>query len=248
MSSDTPAQIQLVQVSLAAGLGIHYLLQNISFSVFAGDRIALIGTSGAGKTSLLRLLNRLSDPSEGVIYFNAQAVRDIPVIQLRQQIMLVPQEPKLLGMNVQAALTYPLVLQGAPPNLVKQRLAYWVEQMQIPSDWLERDELRLSLGERQRVAIARALVAEPQILLLDEPTSALDVGRAEAVFQVLDRHPQITLITATHQLDLAHQFCNRILYLNQGELIQDIEVEAVDWDVLRATFSQQAQLAANEWN
>lgn len=235
-------------MSLVTGVSTHYLLRNLSFSVSPGDRIALIGASGAGKTSLLRLLNRLAEPTAGTIYFNGQAAREIPVVKLRQQVMLVPQEPKLLGMSVRTALAYPLVLREVSPSMVEQRVAYWSEQLQIPGDWLERDELRLSLGERQRVAIARALVAEPQILLLDEPTSALDVGHAEAVFQVLDHHPQITVITATHQLDLARQFCTRMLYLNRGELMQDIEVEAVNWDELRATFSQQAQLAASEWN
>lgn len=242
------SQIRLEQVSLSARVGLHSLLQHISFEVFPGDRIALIGASGAGKTSLIRLLNRLDNPSEGTIYFEGQSIQQIPVFSLRQQVMLVPQEPKLLGMTVQTALAYPLVLQGVPDSRIQQRLRNWMAQLQIPQDWLERDELRLSVGERQLVAIARALVTEPKVLLLDEPTSALDVGRTETVLDVLAQHREITTVTITHQLDLARRFCNRLLHLERGELIQDSEAEAVNWDQLRATFLQQEQLRANEWS
>ncbi len=235
-------------MSLSTKAGSRFLLQNISFEVFYGDRIALIGASGAGKTSLLRLLNRLEEPSEGTIYLEGSAIRQIPVFSLRQQVMLVPQEPKLLGMTVERALVYPLILQKVPPAQIQQRLESWTAQLRIPADWLERDELRLSVGERQLVAITRALVTKPKLLLLDEPTSALDVGRAELVFKALTQHGQITTITVTHQLDLARQFCNRILYVDRGKLIWDRDVEAVDWDQLRQTLIQQEQLTATEWN
>ncbi|HEY9805334.1 MAG TPA: ATP-binding cassette domain-containing protein, partial [Candidatus Obscuribacterales bacterium] len=114
--------MRLQHVDLAASVGSHYLLQNISFEMFSGDRIALVGPSGAGKTSLLRLLNRLSEPTQGTIYFDQQEIRQIPVIQLRRQVVLVPQESKLLGMTVEAALTYPLTLQDLPRATITQRL------------------------------------------------------------------------------------------------------------------------------
>lgn len=224
-------------------MGLQYLLRDISFKVFPGDRVALVGASGAGKTSLLRLLNRLDNPSEGTIYLDGQAIHQLPVFRLRQQVMLVPQEPKLLGMTVQAALAYPLVLQEISQSAIQRRLGYWLTQLQIPPDWLERDELRLSLGERQLVAIARALVTHPQVLLLDEPTSALDVGRTEVVLKVLSQQ-SITVVLVTHQLELARQFCNRVLHLDAGELIQDSETQAVDWHQLRATFQRET---TTEW-
>jgi len=244
----TSPQIRLEQVSLAAPVGLHDLLQKISFEVFRGDRIALLGASGSGKTSLLRLLNRLEDPSEGTIYLEGQALHQIPVRRLRQQVMLVPQEPKLLGMTVQTALAYPLVLQGVPQSTLEQRLQRWMEQLSIPQDWLERNELQLSLGERQRVAIARALLAEPKLLLLDEPTSALDFGRAEAMLQVLRQSGDLTVMMATHQLDLAQRFCNRVLLLREGKLVQDVAEKSLDWQQLRQTFRLQEQLNASEWN
>lgn len=92
--------LELKQVSLAAAIGSRYFLHDISFRVSQGDRITIIGASGAGKTSLLRLINRLQEPTTGTIDFEGRAIAQFPVTQLRQQIVLVPQEPKLLGMTV----------------------------------------------------------------------------------------------------------------------------------------------------
>ena len=246
------AQLRLEQVSLSGSVGSHYLLKNISFEVSAGDRIAIIGPSGAGKTSLLRLLNRLSEPTAGSIYLENQEYRQIPVIQLRQQVTLVLQESKLLGMTVQEALTYPLVLRGLPRAEIQQRLSYWLEQLHIPEDWLGRTEVQLSVGQRQLVAIARALVIQPKILLLDEPTSALDAGRASYLLQVLAQlatSSQTTILMVNHHLELAQMFCTRVLYLQHGQLLQDAPNSLpLDWAKLRETLIQAEDLAAEEWN
>ena len=244
------AQMRLQQVNLTASVGAHYLLQNISFEIFQGDRIVLVGPSGAGKTSLLRLLNRLIEPTQGAIYLDNQEIRQIPVIQLRRQIVLVPQESKLLGMTVEAALTYPLTLQNLPRTTITQRLQYWLEQLNIPSEWLDRSELQLSVGQRQIVAIARALMLQPKIMLLDEPTSALDAGRAAHVLKVLTElaeSGQTTLLMVNHQLDLAQQFCTRLLYLQQGRLLKNLPSQTVDWADLRHTLIQVETTAAQEW-
>ena len=179
--------LYLEQVSLAASIGSAFLLRNISFEVNRGEKVVIIGASGAGKTSLLRLLNRLSSPTQGKIYLETISLTQLPVIQLRQQVMLVPQEPKLLGMTVKEALVYPLKLQALPTAEIARRLDTWLDRLRIPQEWLERSELQLSLGQRQLIAIARALIMQPKILLLDEPTSALDLGTAERLFAVLDR-------------------------------------------------------------
>ena len=243
------AQLRLDQVSVA-GFGSHYLLKDISFDVFKGDRLAIIGPSGAGKTSLLRVLNRLSEPTAGSIYLENQDYRQIPVIQLRQQITLVSQESKLLGMTVQEALEYPLVLRGLPRSQTRERLLHWIEQLNIPTEWLERTEMQLSVGQRQVVAIARALVIQPKILLLDEPTSALDAGRASYLLQVLTQlatNSHTTILMVNHQLELAQQFCTRVLHLQHGQLIQDTPNETLDWTKLRETLIQAEVQAAEEW-
>jgi D-methionine transport system ATP-binding protein len=245
------AQLRLAHVDLAAKLGQQYLLQDVSFEAFPGERLALVGPSGAGKTSLMRLLNRLSEPTQGKIYLGSQEIRQIPVLQLRQQVTLVLQESKLLGMTVQEALTYPLRLRGVPRAEIQQRLSAGLEQLRIPSEWLDRTELQLSVGQRQLVAIARALLAQPKVLLLDEPTSALDAGRSTQVVKALmdwaDAH-QTVIVMVNHQLDVAEQFCNRMLHLQQGRLIQDLPSHQVNWAQLRQELIQAETEAAQEWS
>lgn len=210
----------------------------------------MIGPSGAGKTSLLRLLNRLSEPTSGSIYLENQDYRQIPAIQLRRQVMLVPQEPKLLGMTVQQALAYPLTLQKLPPSQIQERLETYREQLHIPAEWLERTELELSVGQRQLVAIARALVIQPKILLLDEPTSALDAGIASHVLGVLAdiaQKSEMAVLMVNHQLDMAQLFCTRVLYLQAGQLQQDAPIAQVDWKQLRENLVQAEAQAAQDW-
>lgn len=251
MTKDQTPLMRLDQVSLAASVGSHYLLKEISFEVFQGDFIGLIGPSGAGKTSLLRLLNRLSEPTTGRIYLKNQDFRQIPVLQLRREVMLLLQEPKLLGMTVEEAIAYPLVLQGTPKSTIQQRVSSCMEALHLPAEWLGRTEVQLSVGQRQLVAIARALVLQPKILLLDEPTSALDAGRSSYVLRVLTQlceEGQTTVVMVNHQLDLAQQFCTRILYLQNGQLSSDTPARQVDWTQLRASLIQAEAQSAEEWS
>ena len=244
------AQIQLHHVGLAASVGVMDILTEISCEISGGEFIALVGPSGAGKTSLMRLLNRLIDPTQGAIYFEGLDISQIPVIQLRQQVMLVNQEPRLLGMTVQEAISYPLLLRGLTPNQVQQSIGQWLERLQIPLDWLDRTELQLSVGQRQRVAIVRALVTQPKILLLDEPTSALDLGQASRLLTQLAnlaQQKQMTILMSNHQLDLVQEFCSRVISLNQGRIIEDLPAIKVDWTALRWSIEQTEKQETAEW-
>jgi len=254
-SLDIPL-MRVEQVSLAAkaagqaASALIYLLQDVSFQVFPGDRISLIGASGAGKTSLLRLLNRLSEPTSGKIYLEQDDIRQIPVTQLRQQVTLVLQESKLLGMTVQEAIVYPLKLRGLPKSTIQQRLQECLEQLHMPTEWLERTEVQLSVGQRQLVSLARALVIQPKVLLLDEPTSALDAGRGDNILKVLTQVAstrQIAILMANHQLDLAQAFASRVLHLHQGRLIQNVEVAQVNWMGVREVLAQADKQTGQDW-
>jgi D-methionine transport system ATP-binding protein len=250
LSENSSVCLRLQQVGLKATVGNHFILQDISSDVFWGDRLALIGPSGSGKTSLLRLLNRLSEPTEGSIFFEDQEIRQIPVLQLRQQITLVPQESKLLGMTVREALSYPLLLRGLPRQTIQQRLITWTEHLHIPQDWFDRTEVQLSVGQRQLVAIARALMIQPKILLLDEPTSALDAGRGDNLIKVLSNlaaSQQIAIVMVNHQLDVAQAFCNHVLYLHQGRLLTNCAANQVDWAELRQQLIASETQEAEEW-
>lgn len=264
MQTAQTARIRVKQVSLASGVAAsahrgqmalpvetHYRLQDLSFEAFWGDRIAIVGASGAGKTSLLRLLNRLNEPTSGMIFLHNRALNQIPTLELRQQVVLVLQESKLLGMTVQQALEYPLTLRQLPKQIIQARVKKWSDRLHIPSEWLHRTEQQLSVGQRQVVAIARALVTEPNVLLLDEPTSALDVGRSDLILNALHDLAQVngtTVLMANHQLELAEKFCDRVLHLEQGRLRQDLAAEQMNWQALRQTLVQAEVQQLEEWS
>ena len=241
--------LRLEKVSLQATVGSDFLLQDISFEVEPGEKIGIIGASGAGKTSLLRLLNGLVSTTEGMIY-----VRDVPIEQLkptelRRSIVLAPQEPKLLGMKVIDSLSYPLRLQQRSQMEIDSRIETWTKLLHIPTQWFSKTELQLSLGQRQLVAIARALIMLPQVILLDEPTSASDLGLANHLLNVLDELNQtqnLTIIIVNHQLELIENFCDRLLFLNRGRLEYDLEASKANWQRLREKLSQ-SQATEADW-
>ena len=239
-------QLVLKQVKLTETISSRYLLEDISFSISSGDRLGIVGSSGAGKTSLLRLLNRLDDPTSGLIKFDSQPLNQLPIIKLRQTIVLVPQEPRLLGMTVRETLAYPLILQQLSKSQIQQRLDTWMAQLHISQDWLERNELQLSLGQRQLISIARALVMQPKLLLLDEPTSALDVGTAHHLLDVLiqlSETVETTIIMVNHHLELVQKFAEQVLYLQQGKILTNQSKNQVNWQQLK---EQLIQVEANK--
>jgi D-methionine transport system ATP-binding protein len=227
------------------------LLTDISFDLAAGECITLTGITGAGKSTLLRLLNRLSEPTTGEILLDGQNYRSTPPIKLRQQVMLVSQEPKLLGMKVRAALAYPLQLQSISSAEIQQRIVTITEQFQIPTDWFDRTELQLSAGQKQIVSIARGLITQPKILLLDEPIANLDFTTAEQVLTTLTnivQTQQIGMIIVNHQLELAAKFSNRLLYLQDGRLLLNQLSRSVNWQDLQQQLRESEDRSISEWD
>ncbi len=261
ISSARPAQIRVERVSFAPQLfrsaklrhkaltaPADYLLREVSFEVFEGDRILIVGAAGVGKTSLLRLLNRLIAPTQGSLYFRDRPYTQIPPVSLRQHILLLPQESKLLGMTVQEALAYPLQLRGVSSKIIAAQVSEWCDRLPIPTEWLARTEQQLSPGQRQWVAIARALIAQPPVLLLDEPTASLDIRQQHQFLSVLNQSGcPATVLMVTHQLELAQAWCTRVLQFQPGQLIVDQPANQINWQVLKENLHQAAIAEAEEW-
>jgi len=226
------------------------LLTNISVTIAKGSKTALIGATGSGKTTFLRLLNRLADPSSGSILLNGKNIQEIPIQTLRRRVLLVPQESSLLGMTVAEAIAYPLKLQNFSQSEIDLRSQKWLDKLQIDRKLLNRQELELSLGQRQWISIARALVLEPEILLLDEPTSSLDRGLAHLLLDILTELTElsqpVTVVMINHQLDLVSAWCDRLICLHKGELIQESEAREVNWQEIDDLLKRDVNIIQNE--
>lgn len=227
------------------------LLTDISLSLAAGESITLTGITGAGKSTLLRLLNRLSEPTSGEILLNGADYRSISPVTLRQRVMLVSQTPQLLGLKVREALAYPLRLQSLDGSEIKQRILTVAEQFEIPTDWFDRTQSQLSVGQKQIISIARGIITQPQVLLLDEPIASLDASTAARILTTIHticRSQKVGTIVVNHQLELAAQFSDRLLYLHDGKLSIDKLSTSVDWQNLQQQLRESEARSISEWD
>ncbi len=241
-------ELSVESVSAMSALGRTTLLNNISFTVQRPDtKIGIVGASGAGKTTFLRLLNRMVSPARGQVLWRGKSISDYAPPILRQQILLVPQEPRLLGMTVEKALAYPLQLQNKPAGEIQQQVQGWCQRLNVPEEWRSRQELELSVGQRQWVSLVRGFVAQPQMLLLDEPTSALDSGRIDHLISVL-KSLDYTVLIVSHQRAVVEQLCDRILWMDQGTIRQDCAIDAVDWQTIETVMATQKNQDTSAWN
>jgi ATP-binding cassette subfamily B protein/subfamily B ATP-binding cassette protein MsbA len=194
----------------------------LSFAVQAGETVAIVGTSGVGKTTLLSLLLRFYDPTAGAILVDGSDVRSVKLQSLREQISIVLQDPILLGSTIQENIAYGQ-LTASFEAIVKAAKAAGAHDfiMRFPDGYqseVGERGVRLSVGQRQRIAIARAFLKDAPILILDEPTSALDLRAEATVVNSLERlmHGRTTFVV-THRLSLARQ-ASKVIALNSGSL------------------------------
>jgi lipoprotein-releasing system ATP-binding protein len=198
------------------------LFENLSFQVRKGEMLAIVGESGAGKSSLLHILGALDRASAGDVY-----CAQIPVAKLtddaaadfrNRAIGFVWQFHYLLPeFTAQENVAMPLLMQGAAYRQAMEKAGGWLREVGLESRSHHRAG-ELSGGEQQRVALARALVTGPEILMADEPTGDLDNRTAEMVFglvQRLHREYRLTSLIVTHNLEFARR-CDRVLRLHQG--------------------------------
>ncbi len=191
-------------------------LQGLSLALHAGERVALVGANGSGKSSLLRLLHGLQAPTAGAVQ-RASGLR---------QAMLF-QRPFLLRMSVQRNLQLGLWLQGTRWRDTATPAHEALAQVGLQA-LARRNARHLSGGQQQRVAMARAWALQPQGLLLDEPTANLDPHakrELEALVEAFaQQRPQACLVFASHNLGQVKRLASRVLYLEQGRLLADLPV------------------------
>jgi len=210
---------------VASGGRTHTALDDVDLRVEAGELHALIGTSGCGKTTTLRLINRLEEPTEGAVMVGGVDVREVDPIKLRRSIGYVIQTGGLfphwtVARNVGALCE----LEGRRPDEVEARVRELLSLVGLPPDeFAARMPRELSGGQRQRVGIARALALDPAHLLLDEPFGALDpITRADLIDELQPMFAQLgkTVLLVTHDLREAFALGDRITLMDRGRVVQ----------------------------
>jgi len=222
----------LIEVSnLYKGYNEKEVLKNINLVIDRGEAFALIGATGTGKTTLLRLINLLEVPTSGRIYLDGMDVTEGGRIRLeaRRRMAFVLQKPVVFNASIYDNVAYGLRWRGLKRSNIKQKVNSILEMVNL-SDYKNRNARTLSGGEAQRVAIARAIAIEPEVLLLDEPTANLDPVSTSKIEELLTnfihRH-DTTIIMATHDMSQGQRLANRIGVLVDGEIPQTGEPKEI---------------------
>ncbi|MEH1806451.1 ABC transporter ATP-binding protein [Nostoc sp.] len=200
------------------------ILKDISLLVSPGEAIALVGASGAGKTTFVNLLPRFYDPEVGQIFIDDIDIRDVKLHSLRRQIGIVPQETIMFSGTIAQNIAFGQYIFDIKAVKEAAKIANAHQFIsQLPEGyktWVGERGVNLSGGQRQRIAIARAVLLNPQILILDEATSALDSESEALVQEALERlMEKRTVFIIAHRLSTVRR-CDRILVLEQGQIVE----------------------------
>jgi len=201
-------------------------LENVSFEVEAGEFVFLIGKSGAGKSTVLKILRREEEPSKGAVYFKSKNILDLPsrrLNEIRKRIAIIHQDFKLLNKKtVFENIALPLEIIGKSYSEIKKEVYYIAEKLKIKGR-LDQIAESLSGGEKQKVCLARCLVYKPELILADEPTGNLDPIATYEIIEILKdiNKAGISIILATHNKEVVDSLKKRVLILESGRLIKD---------------------------
>lgn len=200
------------------------LLSDLTLEVKTGETLVLLGRSGSGKTTTMKLINRLLDPSAGEVRVEGRSTLDWNPIELRRRIGYVIQEIGLFPhLSVEENIGLVPRLQQWQPDRIRDRVRELLHMVGLePDRFAKRSPRELSGGQRQRIGVARALAADPPIILLDEPFGALDpITRRDLQqeFRALQRQLNKTMVFVTHDVREALLLANRIALLKEGKLV-----------------------------
>jgi ATP-binding cassette subfamily B protein len=200
-----------------------YVLKDLHFTIRPGEKVALVGPTGAGKSSIIRLLCRLYEPTQGQILVDGIDIRDLPQAELRRYMGVILQEGFLFAGDVKSNITLgeTYSFEEIQASAEVTNVARFIEQLPQGYDTQLRERgTNLSGGQKQLLAFARSAIRDPSILVLDEATASLDVGTEALIQQALDRLlEKRTAIIIAHRLSTIRNV-DRILVLKRGQLVE----------------------------
>lgn len=223
MSETTDIAIEYRDVTKA--YGEKTVLSHFDLRVAKGEFLTIVGSSGCGKTTALKMVNRLIEPTSGDVLVGGRNVRDVDAIELRRSIGYAIQGSVLFPhMTVEENVSYvPNLLNRRDRARTEKAVSKWMDIVGLPQDMLDRYPAELSGGQQQRVGIARALAASPDTLLMDEPFGAVDEitrGQLQTEIARIHRECGITIMFVTHDIGEALRLGTRVLVLDAGRIQQ----------------------------
>ena len=212
--------------------GFH-AVKNINLEIKTGDIFGIIGLSGAGKSSLIRLINRLEEPTSGKIIIDGVEITSLSkkeLLEKRKKIGMIFQHFNLLSSRtVGENVAFALEIANWDKNKIQERVKELLELVEL-SDKINYYPNQLSGGQKQRVAIARALANNPDVLLSDEATSALDPKTTKAILELIrniQKKFKLTVIMITHQMEVIKEICNKVAVISEGKIIESGSVHHI---------------------
>lgn len=236
-------QAKLAIVDLHKSYGEHLVLKGVSLHAKKGDVISIIGSSGSGKSTFLRCINFLEQPSSGQIILNGETLTTVEtktglqvanakqLQDFRTKLTMVFQHFNLWNHMtvIQNVMEAPIRVLKLSKSVAYERAAKYLEKVGIPRNAFDKYPVNLSGGQQQRVSIARALAMEPEVLLFDEPTSALDPELVGEVLKIMQNLAEegTTMIVVTHEMGFARNVSNHVIFLHQGLIEEEGDPESV---------------------
>ena len=212
--------------NLKKNFGKLEVLKGISTSIVKGEVVSIIGPSGGGKSTFLRCLNLLEEPTDGKVYFKEQDITDkkLNICEYRQKIGMVFQNFNVFpNMTVLENITLAPILEKKIPKADAEEEAMALLRRVGLEEKANEYPRKLSGGRKQRLAIVRALAMHPEVMLFDEPTSALDPEMVKEVLNVIEdlTRSGMTILIVTHEMGFAREVSNRVLFISDGVITEE---------------------------